>query len=168
MDVSYSMDMRYDIINRCSQLSKQTYIVMGNEDYYNGPDVSETLDHYISDVAVNVTYLNNVSILIGKEEFFCTTLWKPYDPWDISNMICDRRDFEEIYCHGNLIDMKKIDELHCICAQWLCSAILNSKAERKIIVSHHEMPSDMKVYLQSVLNVDMFFNSTSSNTYMQL
>lgn len=149
----------------CSKQFKHTFIVMGNEDYYDGTDVSDTLDCYVRNIADNVCFVNNTSTSIGKVEIFFTTLWKDCNHSDISDMLSDRGDFEEIICRGSPLTIQCVKDLHEICVEWLMSALIKSHAEVKIVVSHHRFDDALAKSLNA-LGVDLLFSSASSISYL--
>ena len=149
----------------CSKRFKHTFIVMGNEDYYDGTDVADTLDCYVGNVTDNVCFVNNTSISIGNVEIFFTTLWKDCNHSDISDMLSDRGDFEEIICRGSPLTIQCIKDLHEICVEWLMSALIKSQAEVKIVVSHHRIDDALAKSLNAI-GVDHLFSSASSISYL--
>ena len=135
-----------DIINWSSENFSHTYIVMGNKDYYDGTDVADTLLAYKVSVLPNVSFINNVSVLISDMEIFFTTLWKPYIEQDISNMLSDREDFDHIRCNGHLLTLEMVGQLNEVCKQWLLSSVARSNSGRRIVVTHHAMSDDLQLY----------------------
>ena len=135
-----------DIISWASENFSHTYIVMGNKDYYDGTDVADTLLAYKVSVLPNVSFINNISVLISDMEIFFTTLWKPYIEQDISNMLSDREDFDHIRCNGHLLTLEMVGQLNEVCKQWLLSSVARSNSGRRIVVTHHAMSDDLQLY----------------------
>lgn len=133
-----------DLLDWCSRSYKQTYILIGNEDYYDGLDISDTLDGYCKCLLNNVMFVNNTSIILDDTEIFFTTLWKSAHSQDISDMLVDRADFEKIICHGRPLTVETMSEIHKICIQWLFSALVKSTTNKRIIVTHHCIRDEVK------------------------
>lgn len=153
------MQYKESFLKWCAESYAHTYIVMGNEDYYDGPDVNETLDSYVYNVYANVTFVNNASVKMGDREIFFSTLWKPVD--DINTLFIDndRDDFYRIRCNGGNLTIDKEVELHSICSEWLCAALFESSSEHKVVVTHHDVRKDKVLcHFLKVLGADAFYS----------
>lgn len=147
-----------DFFQKCSEMYKQTYIVMGNEDYYDGVDVNETLDAYRHQVYDNVTFLNNASIVIDEDELFFSTLWKCKDD---RNDLYDEEwvdDYYNICCNGGNLSIDKEDQVHSVCVEWMYSALFESTAKRKIVVTHYDASRDkVLMHFAKLLGAETFY-----------
>ena len=67
----------------CSEHFKETYIVPGNHEYYNGFELADTMADFQMSIRPNVHYINNRSVVINDTEIFFSTLWCKIDPLEI-------------------------------------------------------------------------------------
>ena len=139
-DVSYLGDknmMRRRFFDWCAEHFKETYIVPGNHEFYHGYDIAQTMESYEFAYRDNVRYLNNRSVVIGDTELFFTTLWTRISPlyqWEIQRRM---NDFKHGVLDGKRFCAYNVDRLHERCLHWLETALRASKANYKIIVTHH-------------------------------
>ncbi|WP_044211511.1 metallophosphoesterase [Flammeovirga sp. OC4] len=137
---TYYLDQDFaelDFIQKVSTLFERVFLIPGNHEYYNGFDLSITLDHYCMDILPNVHLVNNYSIVIDGYRLIFSTLWSKISP---HNTIIERRmnDFHRIKYNGELIDIEKYNDVHKKCFDFLQSEI--NKPENKIVITHH-LPS---------------------------
>lgn len=58
----------------CCEHFKETYIVPGNHEYYNGFELADTMIDFQMSIRPNVHYINNRSVLINDTEIFFSNL----------------------------------------------------------------------------------------------
>ena len=121
----------------CSDNYKETYLLPGNHEYYGKFPLDQTLDDWQLDICPNVHYLNNKSVVIGNTELFFSTLWSHLDPMEIYNVQHVMNDFRRIKLSNNSYRAIYQNRIHGICRRWLTQALKESKAEMKIVVTHH-------------------------------
>ena len=115
---------------------KAAYWIPGNHEYY-GSDIarrSGTLHETIRD---NVFLVNNTTIDIGGVDLICTTLWSHIDPayeWEITRAMSD---FHVINNGARKLTIDVYNSMHAQCMRYLQQAISDSKAARKIVMTHH-------------------------------
>ena len=142
----YHMKNKNDFLDWASNKFRHTYIVMGNEDYYSDIDVAETMLEYQNSVLPNVTYVNNLSVMLNGQELFMTTLWYPVDENHVLEALHNCDDFDRIHCNGKRLTNETINQLHEICTQWLVSVILKSNARIKTVVCHYRPSEDSVLF----------------------
>lgn len=127
-----------DFIQKVSKQFERVFLIPGNHEYYNGFDLSTTLDHYCLDILSNVHLVNNYTTVIDGNRFIFSTLWSTISP---NNIVIERRmnDFHRIRFEGKLIDIEKYNFVHQKCFHFLQSEI--NKPENKIVITHH-LPSN--------------------------
>lgn len=158
--------------NWCSQNFKETIIVPGNHEYYIDLDanpnkrkyvnLADTLVGYERKIRDNVRYLNNKSIVLGDIEIFPTTLWTVTDPRFYVGIQTGMNDCHLITYQDHRLWADDYAEVHNICTDWLDTALRESKAKTKIVLSHH-CPTERKEFdthqagsgLWSAFHVDM-------------
>lgn len=126
----FEKDTFFDFI---SENFKQTYIILGNHEFYRGYDMRHVLELNI-DVRHNVKLLNNQTINFGSTKIIFTTLWT-----HISNSLIEDylTDFHKSYYKNTKLNTKNYNFLHQECVAFLEQELTNNKAEKTIVVSHH-------------------------------
>lgn len=127
----------HPFIGWCSKHYKHTFLVPGNHEYYNGADITNTLNEFEFPIRDNVTYCNNHSVVVDNVEFFFTTLWTNVTPK--SEMLVQRgmTDCYRIQHGHRFLLARDYKKLHKLCLDWLTKALAESTAEKKVVVSHH-------------------------------
>ena len=156
-DVSYLGDknmMKRQFFDWCAEHFKETLIVLGNHEFYNGYDIAHTMENYEFSYRDNVRYLNNRSVVIGDTELFFTTLWTRISPQHLLEIQWGMNDFRHGILNGKRFCANDVDGLHERCLHWLEAALAASKAEHKIIVTHHcpTLREEFNGYPGGVLN----------------
>lgn len=121
----------------CSSNFAHTFIVPGNHEFYDGFDISDTLDGWEMQVRPNVKFLNNTSVVIGDTELFFTTLWACV-PLESEPMVNKYMQECKTGCYGGR-PFRACDYtcVHNVCRSWLDGAIAASRARHKVVVTHH-------------------------------
>ena len=121
----------------CSENYQQTYLLPGNHEYYGKFPLDLTLESWQMDIYPNVHYLNNKSVVIENSELFFTTLWTFLEPLEIYDVQQVMNDFRKIKLSDNRFTAVSQNRIHGICRTWLTKALKESRAETKIVVTHH-------------------------------
>ena len=156
-DVSYLGDrkmMKRRFFDWCAEHYRETYIVLGNHEFYHGYDIVQTMENYECAYRDNVRYLNNRSVVIEDTELFFTTLWTRINPLHLWVIQQGMNDFKHGIFNGKRFFANDVDKLHERCLNWLEAALVNSEAKHKIIVTHHcpTMREEFNGYPGGVLN----------------
>lgn len=121
----------------CAENYRETILVPGNHEYYDGVEMRDTLTDFEKLLRPNVRYLNNRSIVIDDTELFVTTLWSKVKPqneeWIESRMTDCRRSVLD----GHTLRGADYSLLHELCFSWLDDALKQSTAKHKVVVTHH-------------------------------
>lgn len=138
-DVAYLANRWYKhrFFDWCAENYMQTFIIPGNHEYYDGNELTESLFDYENKIRPNVSYINNKSVVIGDVELFFTTLWSPIAPNEIVPVQMGLTDCHRIVYKGRPFCSNDYNEVHRICLDWLRKALSESKAAKKIVVTHH-------------------------------
>ena len=131
----------------CSDNYQQTYLLPGNHEYYGKFPLDKTLEDWQLDIFPNVHYLNNRSVIIGEAELFFSTLWTHLDPMEIYDAQHVMNDFRRIKLSNNSYRAISQNRIHGICRRWLTQALKDSKAETKVVVTHHCPIADLGVQI---------------------
>ena len=82
-------------------------------------------------------YLNNRSVVLEGTELVFTTLWTQIAPTHLWTVQQGMNDYRYGKLNGNRFCANDVDELHQQCMDWLSGALEASKAEHKVVVTHH-------------------------------
>ena len=121
----------------CAEYFRETFVVPGNHEFYDGFDIGRTMVDFELEVRPNVRYLNNCSIVLDDTELFFTTLWTKIDPTRLWSVQQGMNDFRHGKLNGSRFCATDVDELHNQCMDWLSGALNASAAVHKVIVTHH-------------------------------
>ena len=139
-DVSYLGDRKMwkrPFWDWCAEHFKETFIVPGNHEFYQGYDIAHTLEDFEFEYRDNVRYLNNQSVMLDDTELFFTTLWTKIDPVHLWTIQRGMNDFRHGKLNGKRLFANDVDDLHRQCLGWLSSALAKSQAAHKVVVTHH-------------------------------
>ena len=116
---------------------RETFIVPGNHEFYQGYDIAQTMEDFEFEYRDNVRYLNNRSVMLGDSELFFTTLWTKIDPIHLWTIQRGMNDFRHGKLNGQRLFANDVDDLHRQCLDWLSGALAKSQAAHKVVVTHH-------------------------------
>ena len=139
-DVSYLGDRKMwkrPFWDWCAEHFRETIIVPGNHEFYGGFDIGRTMADFELEVRPNVRYLNNCSVVLEDTELFFSTLWTKIDPTRLWTVQQGMNDYRYGKLNGRRFCANDVDELHQQCMDWLSGALEASKAEHKVVVTHH-------------------------------
>ena len=147
-DVSYLGDrnmMKRHFFDWCAEHFKETFVVPGNHEFYDGFDIGRTMVAFELEVRPNVRYLNNRSVVLDDTELFFTTLWTKIDPMRLWSVQQGMNDFRHGLLNGERFHANEVDGLHQQCMDWLSGALAASTAAHKVVVTHH-CPTSQKEF----------------------
>ena len=121
----------------CSDHYSHTLIVPGNHEYYNRTDVVSTLKNFMYPLRPNVTYVNNRSITLGDTELFFSTLWTRVSDEDLAGVQIHMTDCHRIAYGNHIMRATDYARAHEQCLAWLKTALAESTAQHKVVVTHH-------------------------------
>jgi Icc-related predicted phosphoesterase len=132
---------RHPFFDWCADHFQETYIIPGNHEYYNGTELTASLTEFEYFLRPNVRYLNNKSIISGQTELFFTTLWSAVEIAQLMPVQMNVMDCHQITYKRRRFNSQDYEPIHQHCLSWLKKSIVQSSAERKLIVTHH-CPTD--------------------------
>lgn len=161
-DITYFNEAYFkdSFFDRVSKDFKEVYIVPGNHEYYYGFDVGNHEQPFMKSIRTNVHYINNMVKTIDGVDFFFTTLWSSLDPACIPFIVNGMNDFFKIKHKIETLNASVYERLNTIALYFLVDALKNSKAKKKVVVTHH-VPAQLcnpEEYFGSMLN-SAFVNS---------
>ncbi len=140
-----------DFINKVSNEFEAVYLIPGNHEYYDGSDISKTLDDFEVKIKDNVFMLNNKAVNIKGVKFIFSTLWSKIDK-NIIDITMGMADFKYIKYDRQTFDVKKFNEIHEKCFKFIEQEVKGDG--KKVVVSHH-LPSNecnIEEFKNSILN----------------
>lgn len=129
---------KHPFFDRCAEHYRQTYIIPGNHEYYDGVELSDRFDDYEHFIRENVRYINNRSVRINDVELFFTTLWSVIPPVEIVTVQMGLTDCRRIKYQGRGFTAHDYATLHQQSLSWLADALQQSQASHKVVVTHHQ------------------------------
>ena len=139
-DIAYLKDPymeRSQFFKWVSDNFRQTFIVPGNHEFYNGYEMSECIDNFEYKIRDNVSYCNNRSVVIDQIGLFMTTLWSHIPQEHMSYIEHRLNDFQYNYYNGDHLTADIYNQLHRQLLDWLSNALQKSSSLYKIVVTHH-------------------------------
>lgn len=121
----------------CAENYKQTFIVPGNHEYYDGFELEATQDDYELQLRENVHFVNNTSRVIEDIELFFSTLWSKVSPLEVPAIQMGMMDCRRIKYQGRLFNANDYDTLHKRAVAALQEKLAASTATHKVVVTHH-------------------------------
>lgn len=142
---------KMDFINKVSDVFEAVYLIPGNHEYYDGFDISKTLDGFKLKIKENVFMFNNKSLVINDVKFIFSTLWSKIDK-NIIDITMGMADFKYIKYDRQTFDVNRFNLIHEKCFKFIEKEV---KSEgKKVVVSHHLPSNDcnIKEFKNSTLN----------------
>lgn len=120
------------------------YYVPGNHEYYLHKNARHADKSFKIPIRENVFLVNNISEVHGDVELFFSTLWTKI-PEHKSFMIQELiNDYHRITYDDRAMTVEDSNRLHHNSLQWLGKALTESKANKKVVATHH-VPSQICV-----------------------
>ncbi|MCF0186423.1 MAG: metallophosphoesterase [Bacteroidaceae bacterium] len=129
---------KHPFFDWCAENFRETYIIPGNHEYYDGLELTNRFDDYEQLLRPNVRYLNNRSVVIDDVELFFTTLWTKVPQSELAAVQLGLTDCWRIKYNGRPFCSTDYVTLHEICVNWLSKALTESKMSKKVIITHHQ------------------------------
>jgi predicted phosphodiesterase len=127
----------------CSNNYRETLLIPGNHEYYRD-DVANYPDSWEMELRPNVRMMENRSVVVDKTEFILSTLWSyiPMNSW--LKLKAGMSDFHLIHYGGKPLTATTYNALHERDLAFIKAAVSASKAEHRVVVTHH-VPSCLLV-----------------------
>ena len=129
---------KHPFFDWCAEKYKETFIIPGNHEYYDGIELSNRFDNYEYHLRDNVRYINNRSVVLGETELFFTTLWTKIPAAEIVPVQMGLTDCRRIIYNSVSFTAQDYAALHQTCIDWLTDALTSSTAKNKVVVTHHQ------------------------------
>ncbi len=139
-DIGYLGDQNYSdhpFWDWVSENFKQVIVAMGNHEFYKFFDISSLNNGYRLQIRHNVAAYYNSVVSVEGVDIIVSTLWSHIPLKDASFTEQVISDFRRILYKGELLTFADFNREHRKCLDFLEKAVSESKAEHKIVVSHH-------------------------------
>lgn len=139
-DIGYLGDQNYSrhpFWDWASENFEQVIVAMGNHEFYKFFDISTLNDGYKLHIRYNVAAYYNAVIPIGDTDIIVSTLWSSIPLKEAAYTEHVISDFHRIMFKGEMLTFADFNREHRRCLDFIKSAVSESKAAHKIVVSHH-------------------------------
>lgn len=130
----YSM---YDFWDWASRNYKQVIVCFGNHDFYGYYDLATMPDGYCKEIRHNVHAYYNKVVSIGDIDIIISTLWAFVEPFNAYQTEKGVSDFYRILYNGHRLTADDFNNEHERCLDFIKKAVKESKAQTKIVLTHH-------------------------------
>ena len=139
-DIGYLGDENYTVHpfwDWASDNYEQVIACMGNHEFYKYYDVATLPDGYCLEIRKNVKSYYNGVVRVGDTDFILSTLWSYIPLSEASYTERAVTDFHRILCNGEIMTFADFNREHSRCLQFIKDSVSNSRAAKKIVVTHH-------------------------------
>lgn len=139
-DTGYLGDDMYSVHpfwNWASENYEQVLVALGNHEFYKYYDLKTMHDGLVGEIRPNVHYYYNKVVTIQDVDFIISTLWAHIDLDDAFVTERGVADFYRIVYGDNLLRYSDFNSEHQRCLDFIKKSVSASKAERKVVVTHH-------------------------------
>lgn len=139
-DIGYLGDENYTkhpFWDWASENYQQVIACMGNHEFYKFYDIATIKDGYCLKIRHNIHSYYNAVVHLGEIDFIITTLWSyiPLKEAYYTEQVIT--DFRRIMFNGEILTSADFNREHKRCFEFLRNAVLSSKVNKKVVVTHH-------------------------------
>ena len=120
-----------------SEHYKQVIVCLGNHDFYGYYDLATMPDGYTKEIRHNVHAYYNKVVSIGDTDIIVSTLWSFIEPFNAYQTEKGVSDFYRILYNGHRLTADDFNEEHERCLDFIRKAVKESRAQTKIVLTHH-------------------------------
>ena len=120
-----------------SENYKQVIIALGNHEFYKFYDISTLQDGFCKEIRDNVRCYYNSVVSVGDIDIIVSTLWATIE---LENAYYTEQyvsDFRRIRYGDELLTFADFNREHKRCREFIENAVKDSKARKKIVLTHH-------------------------------
>jgi predicted phosphohydrolase len=139
-DIGYLGDDNYSTHPFWDWASKnytQVIIALGNHEFYKYYDISTLQDGFCHEIRDNVKCYYNAVVSVGDIDIIISTLWSMIELKDAFYTEQYISDFKRIRYGDELLTFSDFNREHRRCRKFIENAINESKARKKIVMTHH-------------------------------
>lgn len=145
---------QYTFWDWASEHYKQVIVCLGNHDFYGYYDLATIPDGYCKQIRHNVHAYYNKVVSLGDVDIIVSTLWSFIELCDAYQTERGVSDFYRIMYNGHRLTADDFNAEHERCFDFIRKAVKDSKANTKIVLTHH-VPTQQctaKEFQGSVIN----------------
>lgn len=128
---------RYAFWDWASENYQQVIVCLGNHDFYGYYDLATMPNGYCKEIRHNVHAYYNKVVSIGDIDIVVSTLWSFIEPFDAYQTEKVVSDFYRILYNGHRLTADDFNAEHERCLEFIRKAVKESKAQTKIVLTHH-------------------------------
>ncbi|MCW3123715.1 MAG: metallophosphoesterase [Flavipsychrobacter sp.] len=130
------LEQHNDFFDFVSANYRAAYWVPGNHEYYHS-EIKDRSGRVYEAIRDNVFLVNNTTVTVDDTDIICSVLWSNIDPVHEYELGRAMRDFHAIKDGDHNWRIADYNVLHRQCRQYIEDAVQHSKANRKIVMTHH-------------------------------
>ena len=138
---NYSSHPFWDYV---SENFKEVLVVPGNHEFYQGYNLASLADGGSGEIRKNVRWYYNSVVTIENVDFILSTFWSYIEPTRSYWVERGVNDFRLIVNGERTLSALDFNAEHQRCVDFVKSSLLTSKAEKRVVVTHH-LPSQQCV-----------------------
>ena len=128
---------QYSFWDWASEHYRQVIVCLGNHDFYGYYDLATMPDGYCRRIRQNVHAYYNAVVHIDNVDVIVSTLWSFIEPYNAYLTEKGVSDFYRIKYNGHRLTANDFNNEHERCLSFVKRAVAESKAQTKIVLSHH-------------------------------
>jgi predicted phosphodiesterase len=128
---------QYAFWDWASEHYKQVIVCLGNHDFYGYYDLATMPEGYCKQIRHNVHAYYNKVVSLGDVDIIVSTLWSFIEPFDAYQTEKGVSDFYRIMYNGHRLTADDFNAEHERCFDFIRKAVKESKAQTKIVLTHH-------------------------------
>lgn len=139
-DIGYLGDENYikhPFWKWCVENFGETIVIPGNHELYKSFDINDLTDGWELKINEKVRVVYNKVLNYDNIDIICSTLWSEIPLREAYFVEKGVTDFHRIRDGKRLLSWERFNEEHRKCVDFICKSNLNSRAQTKIVVSHH-------------------------------
>lgn len=139
-DIGYLDDQNYSwhpFWDWASENFEQAIVAMGNHEFYKSFDIANLSDGHKLQIRQNIAAYYNAVIPIEDTDIIVSTLWSSIPLQEAAYTEQVISDFRRIMSKGELLTFADFNREHRRCLDFIKSAVSQSNAAHKIVVTHH-------------------------------
>ncbi len=128
---------QYAFWDWASEHYKQVIVCLGNHDFYGYYDLATMPDGYCKEIRHNVHAYYNKVVSIDDTDIIVSTLWSFIEPFNAYQTEKGVSDFYRILYNGHRLTADDFNNEHERCLDFIRKAVKESRAQTKIVLTHH-------------------------------
>ena len=127
----------YKFWDWASENYREVIVCLGNHDFYGYYDLASIPDGYCKLIRHNVHAYYNAVVHLDDVDIIVSTLWSKIEPYNAYLIEHNVSDFDRIMYNGHRLTSDDFNREHERCIAFVKQAVKTSKANTKIVLTHH-------------------------------